>query len=217
MSENADAPFQRNRKELYLMKTGEKIKRIRKFRGYNQPDFAEMIGLGENAAPRVAQYESGYRVPSPKLLKTMAEVLDCNPLALMEVTGQNVEELMMLLFWLEEEHPGMFHAFELQRLKQKAHHNTTQKSHHDDDTDGQTDSNVYYRDGDNWPAHAPCGLWIDNQLLNGFMREWLYHQQELKENAITREEYFEWKIGWPYTCDECGKRKPAKQWRRSEV
>ena len=216
MSENADAPFQRNRKELYLMKTGEKIKRIRKFRGYNQPDFAVMIGLGENAAPRVAQYESGYRVPSPKLLKTMAEVLDCNPLALMDVTGQNVEELMMLLFWLEEEHPGMFHAFELQRLKQKAYHNTTQKSHHDDDTDGQTDSNVYYRDGDNWPAHAPCGLWIDNPLLNSFIREWLSHQQELKENAITREEYFEWKIGWPYTCDECEKRKPAKQWRRSE-
>ena len=216
MSENADAPFQRNRKELYLMKTGEKIKRIRKFRGYNQPDFAVMIGLGENAAPRVAQYESGYRVPSPKLLKKMAEVLDCNPLALMDVTGQNVEELMMLLFWLEEEHPGMFHAFELQRLKQKAHHGMVQKSNHADDIGGQTDSNVYYRDGDSWPAHAPCGLWIDNPLLNGFMREWLYHQQELKENVITREEYFEWKIGWPYTCDECGKRKPAKQWRRSE-
>ena len=72
------------------MKTGEKLKRIRKFRGYNQPEFAVMVGMGENAAPRIAQYESGYRVPSPKLLKTMAEVLDCNPLALMDVTGQNV-------------------------------------------------------------------------------------------------------------------------------
>ena len=78
------------------MKTGEKLKRIRKFRGYNQPEFAIMVGMGENAAPRIAQYESGYRVPSPKLLKTMAEVLDCNPLALMDVTGQNVEELMMM-------------------------------------------------------------------------------------------------------------------------
>lgn len=199
------------------MKTGEKLKRIRKFRGYNQPDFAVMIGLGENAAPRVAQYESGYRVPSPKLLKTMAEVLDCNPLALMDVTGQSVEELMMLLFWLEEEHPGMFHAFEMQRLKRKSNHGPEHKAHQDGDTDGQSDDNVYYHDGDNWPAHAPCGLWVDNPLLNGFMREWLYHQQELKENVITREEYFEWKIGWPYTCDECGKREPAKKWRRSEV
>ena len=132
------------------------------------------------------------------------------------INTASAEELMMLLFWLEEEHPGMFHAFELQRLKQKAHHGMVQKSNHADDIGGQTDSNVYYRDGDSWPAHAPCGLWIDNPLLNGFMREWLYHQQELKENVITREEYFEWKIGWPYTCDECGKRKPAKQWRRSE-
>ena len=37
-----------------------------------------------------------------------------------------------------------------------------------------------------------------------------------RKYVITREEYFEWKIGWPYTCDECGKHKPAKQWRRSE-
>ena len=44
------------------MKTGEKLKRIRKFRGYNQPEFAIMVGMGENAAPRIAQYESGYRV-----------------------------------------------------------------------------------------------------------------------------------------------------------
>ena len=99
------------------MKTGEKLKRIRKFRGYNQPEFAIMVGLGENTAPRIAQYESGYRVPSPKLLKTMAEVLDCNPLALMDVTGQNVEELMMMFFWLEEEHPGMFHAFRNKETK----------------------------------------------------------------------------------------------------
>lgn len=184
------------------MKTGEKLKRIRRFRGYNQPDFAMMIGLGENAAPRIAQYESGYRVPSPSLLKTMAEVLDCNPLALMDVTGQNVEELMMLLLWLEEEHPGMLRPFELQQLEDSG-----------DYADSQGDSNVYYHDGDNWPAHAPCGLWIDNQLLNGFMREWIYHQQELNAGTITKEEYFEWKIGWPYTCDDCRKREPAKKWR----
>ena len=186
------------------MKTGEKLKRIRKFRGYNQPEFAVMVGLGENAAPRIAQYESGYRVPSPKLLKTMAEVLNCNALALMDVTGQNVEELMMMFFWLEEEHAGMFHAFQMQRLQQSD----------DEENETTVDTKVYYHDGDSWPAHAPCGLWIDNNLMNGFFREWLYHQQELKEGTISKEEYFEWKIGWPYTCDECGKREPAKKWRK---
>lgn len=188
------------------MKTGEKLKRIRKFRGYNQPEFAIMVGMGENAAPRIAQYESGYRVPSPKLLKTMAEVLDCNPLALMDVTGQNVEELMMMFFWLEEEHSGMFHAFQMQRTELS-----------DYDAEATEDENVYYQDSDSWPAHSPCGLWIDNNLMNGFFREWLYHQQELKAGIITREEYFEWKIGWPYTCDKCGKREPTKKWRKKNT
>lgn len=195
------------------MKTGEKLKRIRKLRGYNQPEFAVMVGLGENAAPRIAQYESGYRVPSPKLLKTMAEVLDCNPLVLMDVTGQNVEELMMMFFWLEEEHPGMFHAFQMQRMEQKTDHDDVIG----DNESSKTDDNVYYHDGDSWPAHAPCGIWIDNNLMNGFIQEWLYHQQELKAGTITKEEYFEWKIGWPYTCDECGKREPVKKWRHSET
>lgn len=191
------------------MRTGDKIKRIRKFRGYRQPEFAMMIGLGENAAPRVAQYESGYRVPSPKLLKTMAEVLDCNVLSLMDVTGQNVEELMMLFFWLEEEHSGMIHAFQMGQLEQKADETA-------DDADHKNDTDVYYHDGDHWLAHAPCGLWFDSQLLNGFIQEWLYHQQELKDGNITKDEYFEWKIGWPYTCDECGKREPAKKWRKQK-
>ena len=36
---------------------------------------------------------------------------------------------------------------------------------------------------------------------------------ELKSGEITRDEYFEWKINWPQTCDDCGKREPSKQWR----
>ena len=145
-------------------------------------------------------------MPSSKLLKTMAEVLDCNPLALMDVTGQNVEELMTIFFWIEEDHPGMFHAFQLQPIQQC-----------DEENETADDANLYFHDGDSWPAHAPCGLWIDNNLMNGFFREWLYHQQELKAGSITKEEYFEWKINWPYTCDECGKREPAKRWRKENA
>ena len=32
---------------------------------------------------------------------------------------------------------------------------------------------------------------------------------------ITKEEYFEWKINWPYSCDDCGNRTPEKNWRSS--
>ena len=33
---------------------------------------------------------------------------------------------------------------------------------------------------------------------------------ELKSGVITRDEYFEWKINWPYTCDDCGKTETLK-------
>ena len=36
---------------------------------------------------------------------------------------------------------------------------------------------------------------------------------ELKSGEIARDEYFEWKINWPQTCDGCGKYEPKKQWR----
>ena len=39
---------------------------------------------------------------------------------------------------------------------------------------------------------------------------------ELKSGKITRDEYFEWKINWPYTCDGCGKYELKKQWRKVE-
>ena len=39
---------------------------------------------------------------------------------------------------------------------------------------------------------------------------------ELKSSEITRDEYFEWKINWPYTCDDCGKFEPKKQWRSAK-
>ena len=56
---------------------------------------------------------------------------------------------------------------------------------------------------------------VDYGVLNDFLKEWVVRMDELKSGVITRDEYFEWKINWPYTCDDCGKRKPSKQWRKS--
>ncbi len=53
-------------------------------------------------------------------------------------------------------------------------------------------------------------------LVDDFMREWLLRQQELHAGEITREEYFEWKINWPSTCDDCGKHEPDIQWRKKK-
>ena len=41
----------------------------------------------------------------------------------------------------------------------------------------------------------------------------ILRKEELKSGTITRDEYFEWKINWPQTCDGCGKYEPKKKWR----
>ena len=56
------------------------------------------------------------------------------------------------------------------------------------------------RDSD-WPAQPLVGIYFNYGLVDEFMREWLLRQQELHAGEITREEYFEWKINWPLTCD----------------
>ena len=60
----------------------------------------------------------------------------------------------------------------------------------DEKSNSSDDTAIRYHNSDSWPAHPPVGMWF-----------------------ITRDEYFEWKINWPQTCDDCGKREPSKQWR----
>ena len=53
------------------------------------------------------------------------------------------------------------------------------------------------------------------KFLNDFLKEWVIRMDELKFDVINRDEYFEWKINWPQTCDGCGKYEPHKKWRTS--
>lgn len=62
------------------------------------------------------------------------------------------------------------------------------------------DTSVYYHDSDSWPTHEPMGLWFNNTLLCNFIEEWANHKKELLRGEITKEQYFEWKITWPYSC-----------------
>lgn len=182
------------------MVTGEKIKKIRKFRGISQAELAMKMGYGNHAQARIGQFESGYRIPSWETLQKIAEILDCNPLALRDVSGKNVDELMQIFFWLEEEYRGLFHVFQMKRFPGER-------------VNDDPDTNVYYHDNDFWPAHAPYGFWFGYGGLNTFLKEWVFHKKELEDGLITKEEYFEWKINWPDSCDDCGKTAPVKIWR----
>lgn len=59
------------------MTIGEKIRRIRTFRGMTQKELGIAIGLDEKGADnRIAQYETDYRVPKKDLLDKIAHVLE---------------------------------------------------------------------------------------------------------------------------------------------
>ena len=53
-------------------------------------------------------------------------------------------------------------------------------------------------------------------LVDEFMREWLFRQQELHAGEITREEYFEWKLNWPHTCDDGLESEYYIPWRKNK-
>lgn len=184
------------------MTTGEKIRRIRTFRKMTQKELADRVGLTANGANRIAQYEMGYRVPKKALLEKMAEAMDAEVYALSESGNGDAIDIMEMLFWMEE---GPFGAIRL-----------TQMQRADTPYNAAQDREIYYADNDDWPPRAPVALWFDAVIIDDFLREWAVRQQELSQGKITRDEYFEWKIKWPASADDCGSHTPKRAWRKEQ-
>lgn len=177
------------------MTIGDKIKHTRNFRGITQKELGLKIGFDEKSAGnRIAQYETNYRVPKKDMLEQIAEALDVN---VMNFTGSIpgcAEDIMFTFFWMDEENRGMINLFQLVRNPGK--------------TNASDDTAVHYYDNDDWPAHAPMGMYFDYPILNGFMQEWGNRKDELKTGKITNADYLEWKINWSNTCDDNSRPKP---------
>lgn len=98
---------------------GNKIKKIRKFRGYTQRELGLLCGYKINSADvMIAKYEAGDRIPSKKTINKIASVLnvpvslfDCN---IKENIG--ILELGDLLLWLEEFGEKIDFLFENNRI-----------------------------------------------------------------------------------------------------
>lgn len=85
---------------------GDKIHRIRDFRGMTQKQLGMAVGFDEKSADvRIAQYESGTRTPKQALVERLAEVLDINPRFLADDEILGAEGVMMMLFELDEHYP----------------------------------------------------------------------------------------------------------------
>ena len=184
------------------MTVGEKIKFIRNFRDMTQKELGVGIGFDEKGADnRIAQYETNYRVPKKDTLLQIAKVLDVNPLNFFSEVSGSAEDIMQI-FFLDEDNPSAINLFQLVRNPGKCN--------------ASVDTAVRYNDSDDWPAHPPVGLWFKYGVVDDFMREWLVRKIELKAGEITREEYLEWKLNWPETCDNCGNFEVKKKWKGLE-
>jgi transcriptional regulator with XRE-family HTH domain len=189
------------------MQLGEKIKRIRQFRGLTQQELGEAIGLDVRSAnTRIGQYEIGFRVPKEEMLASMAEALNVNIHNFTSSGSGDATDIMENFFWLDEENRNIFHLVRFARFPKEKNN-------------AVKDPVVYYHQTDDWPAESPVGMWMDYGLVNQFLKEWEVRREQLVKGEITNAEYFEWKIGWPETASDVDDKgndleKPAKKWRK---
>jgi transcriptional regulator with XRE-family HTH domain len=192
-----------------IMTLGKRIQLIRKHRKITQKELGIRIGLHEvsdksnekTAETRIAQYENNLKIPRQDVIDKLALALDVNPLNLEDVPPGTLDYIMQTLFWLEESSPGLTQLFVMESISWR------------DPTYDAEDRVVKYNDNDDWPARAPMGMYFNDIALNDFLREWHTRQEERRQGVITDKEYFEWKINWPYTTDNEGRREPPYRWR----
>lgn len=89
------------------MTVGEKIKKIRTFRGMTQKELGLAVGFEEKGADnRIAQYETNYRVPKRELLDKIAQALRVESQNFYTLRPGCAEDFMRTFFWLDEDSPG---------------------------------------------------------------------------------------------------------------
>ena len=89
------------------MTVGDKIKKIRTFRGMTQKELGLAIGFEEKGADnRIAQYETNYRVPKRELLDKMAEALRVDRQNFYTIAPGSAEDFMRTS-WNRRIAPGL--------------------------------------------------------------------------------------------------------------
>ena len=141
------------------MTVGDKIKKIRTFRGMTQKELGLAVGFEEKGADnRIAQYETNYRVPKRELLDKIAEALRVDRQNFYTIAPGSAEDFMRTFFWLDEDSPGAIRLFQLVRNPGRA--------------GAADDTAVRYNDGDDWPAHPPVGMYFQYGVCTSSTALW---------------------------------------------
>ena len=169
------------------MKIGEKIKRVRLHRHMMQRELGELVGFTDGAANRIAQYESGFRVPKEDMVKKIADALHVKECALLEPDTGNLGGIMETLFWLDEDMPDVL-RFSLSSPIDKNQIAANAATAPVIQTNAKTS-----------PFGAqPAMLWSENDLLNYLFKSFAAMQDAYHTGKISRDKYFEWKLQWSY-------------------
>lgn len=100
----ASAYYNISRQGSELMDIGYRIKYIRNLKGLTQKELGIAVGFDEKAADiRIAQYESGSRIPRENIVKKIADVLGVIPKALTVPEIKSVDDIIQMLFAFEDE------------------------------------------------------------------------------------------------------------------
>lgn len=176
--------------QINQLTLGEKIKYIRTFRNMTQQELGKAIGLdAKGAANRIAQYETNYRVPKKDMLDNMAKALNINYINFYSPAPESAENIMQILFWMDEENPSVINFIEMEPSEKK--YNTG------------NEINCIYYDNDDISGNVPVGLWFNYETVTDFLKDWMIKKQEFKNCDITKDEYLEWKLKWPDSSENC--------------
>lgn len=173
------------------MELGQKIKKIRIFRGMTQRELGIRLGYGrESADVRIAQYESGARVPKRETLSMMANILEVNILNFIRPHPGSAEDLMQLFFWLDEENRDAVQLFVMETGREK--------------TDADSYNGIgFYPDAEG--RQPAVGIRFGYGKMDEYLGQWMEKKQQLNAQKISEKEYLEWKWNWPITKRSCHK------------
>ena len=90
------------------MAVGDRIKRVRNFRGMTMKELGMAVGFDEKSADvRIAQYENNSRKPKEELMRKIAVALDVSVAYLEDPTMNDAEGILHALFELDDQYPWM--------------------------------------------------------------------------------------------------------------
>lgn len=159
----------------------------------------EIDSPAKSAAVRIAQYESCKVSPKKDTALLMSKALNCNYMnTYYDENFGKAERFMFGLFWMEELTGNSLYIFQLE----KYYNNTDERTIYDMYNDYNYDS-----------IFPPVALTFNYRLINDFMFELAYHFNDRQKKEISDNEYFEWKLNWHFSCDNCGRFEPSILWQ----